>query len=350
MRTRLFLATLFLSSGAFPQLYLKPVPRVQAVPQPYDQVSFQRDGQEIARYHFSPELNRPFVFPVIGPSGSSLTRMGHPGDPHSHSHHYSVWLSFGKISGVDFWADRGNPPRGRVVHESLDRLDDAEDMAAAVTQANWTTLGGKVLLHETRQVFIRLLGDKEWLLDIHVVLDSGDEEAVFEQGSLGPVGVRMVKTIGAFHGGGVIRNSAGAVSEEQVFRKRARWVDYSGHVDNGVIEGLTLFDHPSNPRHPAHFHVREDGWMGALLTHEAPLIVSPGKPLELRYGVYVHAGAPPVAGIDRQWKRFAAMPLWPPYGPPKTERDCMHGNHMRFNTPTTFRSHKECTAFVQSAK
>ena len=55
----------------------KPVPRLQVVPQAYEQASFQRDGVEITRYHFGEGLNRPFLFPVIGPSGRSLTRMGH---------------------------------------------------------------------------------------------------------------------------------------------------------------------------------------------------------------------------------------------------------------------------------
>ena len=55
-------------------------PHAQAVPQPYDQISFQRDGEEIARYHFGPDLRRPFIFPANGPSGISLTRMGHPTD------------------------------------------------------------------------------------------------------------------------------------------------------------------------------------------------------------------------------------------------------------------------------
>jgi len=69
----------------------KPVPRLQVIPQPDHQASFQRDGVEIARYHFNPALNRPFVFPLIGPSGRSVTRMGHPRDPESHSHHNSQW-------------------------------------------------------------------------------------------------------------------------------------------------------------------------------------------------------------------------------------------------------------------
>jgi hypothetical protein len=66
----------------------KPVPRLQIIPCPHQQVSFEREGQEIARYHYGADLRRPCVFPVIGPSGQSLTRIGHPHDAESHSHHY----------------------------------------------------------------------------------------------------------------------------------------------------------------------------------------------------------------------------------------------------------------------
>jgi hypothetical protein len=313
-------------------------------------VSFQRDGIEITRYHFSPDLNRPFVFPVIGPYGRSLTRMNHPGDPYTHAHHYSVWLGFGRVNGFDFWSDHGKQPHGRIVHKRLDRLEDGDEMAAAVAFAEWTADGGKVLLREKREVFVRLLPDKEWLLVIHAVLDPAADEVVLEKGFLGPMSVRMAKTIGVHHGGGTIRNSEGGENEAGVFRKRARWMDYSGQIDNGVIEGLTLFDHPSNPRHPAHFHVRDDGWMGALLTHEEPLIIAPGSSLDLRYGVYVHAGAPSPESIDRQWRAFAAAPLWPPFGPPRTEKDCLHGDHKRHNTPRQFRSHADCVSFVKIGK
>ena len=56
----------------------KPVPRMQVVPLPHAQASIQRDGKEITRYHFAGSLRRPFLYPIIGPSGRSLTRMGHP--------------------------------------------------------------------------------------------------------------------------------------------------------------------------------------------------------------------------------------------------------------------------------
>ena len=100
-----------------------PALRMQGVPQPYDQVSFQRDGVEITRCHFAPTLKRPFLFPLIGPSGQSLTRMGHPHDPVGHSHHNSVWISHHDVQGVNFWGDTG---KGRIVHQKIEKLTDGE--------------------------------------------------------------------------------------------------------------------------------------------------------------------------------------------------------------------------------
>ncbi|MBL8296433.1 MAG: PmoA family protein, partial [Bryobacterales bacterium] len=65
-------------------VHASPVPKMQAVPMPGFQISFERSGREITRYHCNPELRRPFLFPVIGPSGRPVTRMGHPHDPEGH--------------------------------------------------------------------------------------------------------------------------------------------------------------------------------------------------------------------------------------------------------------------------
>ena len=39
----------------------KPVPSMQAVPLPHEQISFQRDGRELTRYRYGPALERPFL-------------------------------------------------------------------------------------------------------------------------------------------------------------------------------------------------------------------------------------------------------------------------------------------------
>ena len=289
----------------------KPVPRLQAVPQPYDQVSFQRDGQEVVRYHFGRDLRRPFVFPIVGPSGRSLTRMGHPRDPESHSHHNSVWVSHHDVNGVSFWDDRA---KGKIVHQRVEKLEDEGGGVAAVVATNhWVNeADGKVLLRERCRTEARLLDGNEWLLVIDVQLEPASGAVTLGKTPFGLVGVRMAKTIGVNDGGGEIRNSEGGVNETQVLWKRAKWVDYSGPITDGAVEGVTLMDHPSNPNHPTFFHVRNDGWMGASLTYDAPRTIEPDKPLVLRYGLYVHGGKPAAADLQRRWEDFAAVAVASP--------------------------------------
>ncbi len=281
---------------------VKPVPRLQVVPQAYEQASFQRDGVEITRYHFGAGLRRPFLFPLIGPAGRSLTRMGHPHDPETHSHHNSVWMSHNDIGGVDFWSDRGG---GTVRQKRIVEYKDEGTRSAVVAENEWVDKDGKVLLNEVRVVSVVLLEGREWLLVIDSTFTARDKPVTLGKTPFGLLGVRMAKTIGVNDGGGRIRNSEGRVNEKEVLWQRARWVDYSGAIEDGKIEGITLFDHPQNPSHPTYFHVRNDGWMGASLTYDGPRDIAPDKPLHLRYGLYVHSDMKLPAEIEKQWKRFA---------------------------------------------
>ena len=288
----------------------KPVPRMQAVPLPDHQVSFQRDGVEIARYHFGTEGFRPFVFPVIGPSGRVLTRMGHPHDPETHSHHNSVWLSHQFVNGANFWTDNG----GRIVHQRIEEFVDgpANPEAASLQTLNaWIDKDGKRLMNEHRRTSAQALENGEWVLVIDSQLEAVEGTVTLGQSPFGLIGVRMAKTIGVNDGGGAIRNSEGGVDEKGCFRLPARWVDYSGPIAPGVTEGITLMDHPGNPHHPAVFHVRNDGWMGAALTYQGALEIQPGKPLVVRYGLYIHAGMPAPDALQKRWEVFASVPLAP---------------------------------------
>jgi len=282
----------------------KPVPHIQVIPMPYDQASFQRDGVELTRYHFGPGLHRPFLFPVIGPSGVSLTRMGHPHDPESHSHHNSVWISHFDVDGTDFWGDRG---KGTIRHKRIVEYADGDECASLIAENEWVRDDGKVLLLETRRVATITLPDSEWLLTVDMEFRAKDQTVTLGKTPFGLIGVRMAKTIGVNDGGGTIRNSEGAVNEKEVLWKQARWVDYSGIIANEKIEGITLFDHPDNPNFPTYFHIRNDGWMGASLTFDSPRKVESDKPLHLRYGLYVHSGMKSHDAIEAKWKKFTEI-------------------------------------------
>jgi hypothetical protein len=281
----------------------KPVPRMQAIPLPGDAISFQREGVELAQFRFGKTQRRPFVFPVNGPSGRSLTRMGHPRDPESHSHHNSVWLSHQFVGGVNFWEDRG----GKIEHLRVLRLEDGDDLALVETENAWLDPAGQPVLHDRRRLAVKPLPGGEWLLLIDLQLEARTADVPLGQTAFGFLGVRMAKTIGVNDGGGTIRNSEGGVDEAGCFRKPARWMDYSGPITEKAVEGIALLDHPQNPNHPVPFHCRNDGWMGAAVTFAGALTVKKGEPLRLRYALYVHAGMASAEKIEAQWKAFAGM-------------------------------------------
>jgi hypothetical protein len=284
-----------------------PVPRMQVIPLPDAKAALQDNGRELAVYHFASDLRRPFLFPIIGPSGRSLTRMGHPHDPEGHSHHNSVWISHNSVGGDDFWGDRGP---GRIVHRRILAYIDSDREAAIVAENHWLGAEDRLHLVETRRIAARPLGDGEWMLvvDLWLQAPSGSTTTLGET-AFGPIGVRMAKTIGVHDGGGTIRNSEGNEGEQGpngCFRKPARWVDYSGPIANDAVEGITLMDHPQNPGHPTPFHVRADGWMGASLTLNGPIEITGEKPLRLRYGLWIHAGMPEADQINHHFSEFAA--------------------------------------------
>jgi hypothetical protein len=289
----------------------KPVPLLQVIPLPHDQVTFERDGVEMTRAHFAKDQMRPFLFPVIGPSGKNLTRMSHPHDPEGHSHHNSVWISHKDVGGVDFWGDHGKN-QGRIVHQRIEKLTDGDSSASLTTLNHWLDdASKKLLMVERRRITVQLLPNNEWLMLIDSQFE-GPADITLGKTSFGFCAVRMAKTIGMRDGGGTMRNSEGGLNEKGIFWKPAKWVDASGPTSRDPKfppEGITLFDHPQNPNHPSPYHVRDDGWMGSSTTLAGPLELPRGKSVRTRYGVYVHAGEPAAASLDARWAEFAKTKL-----------------------------------------
>jgi hypothetical protein len=140
----------------------KPVPRLQVLPLPEDQAAFVRDDTELARYHFGPGLRRPFIFPVVGPSGRSLTRMGHPHEPFSHSHHNSFWVAHNSVNGISFWDDHG---KGRIVTQKIVDYEDKGETSWVTASNVWIDESdhNKAVMLETRRYTLQLLSHDEYL-------------------------------------------------------------------------------------------------------------------------------------------------------------------------------------------
>ena len=287
--------------------------RCEVLPLPDQQVAFLIDGREVTRWHHSTEYPRPFFYPFNGPTGTSLTRMGHPGAP-NHDHHRSVWFAHYKVEGVDFWSDQ----TGAQVRQKhwLAYVDGMRESIMA-SSLGWYDGTGQELLEQELVVAVRPLKEQEYLLEIQSTFrpGAGRESVRLEQTNFGFFAVRVAKALSGHFGGGLISDSESRVGEKAIFEQQAKWMDYSGRV--AVMEGerriwrnegITYFDHPENDGYPSHWHVREDGWMGAAWNFRSDAEVTEEKSLVLRYLLHSHAGAYDASRAAKIAAAFAQRP------------------------------------------
>ncbi|GIW80894.1 MAG: hypothetical protein KatS3mg105_2701 [Gemmatales bacterium] len=291
----------------------RTLPRCEVIPRAGQQVSFLVDGVEKVRWHFGSQYPRPFFYPLRGPSGAHLTRMGHPGAP-NHDHHRSIWFAHHSVNGIDFWSDR---TKSRIRQKGWYAYRDGQHEAVMASALGWYDADGNEIMQQELVAALLPLADAEHALEIQITLKPVADNAKVELGktNFGFLAVRVAKSLSVHFGGGRLTNSEGEKGEANIFGKKARWMDYSGTVAVGsgktrkaIVEGITYFDHPHNPRYPTRWHVREDGWMGASFCLDRGDTITAEKPLVLRYLLHAHSGAYDHAKAESIHKAFAARP------------------------------------------
>lgn len=284
-----------------------------------DRIEIMIDGRPAARYHFGSEWLKPFLHEVRAGSGTVVTR-GYPvtqvtGESRDHFWHHGIWYGHGDINGVDFWREFTGDPRedakfklpiGRFVIKGRPRVKGGVKSGSLAADFDLVTHEKKVI-GTIRQVFrfrreaTATLIDAEItiLADRGIALRMGDTE----EGSLG------LRFNDAFRQdrGAVISNSSGLKGTEKVWGQRAEWVDYTTTI-NGERVGLTILDHPGNPKHPTYWHARGYGLCGVNPFgehdfHNDPqrdgsLTIKAGGDLRFRYRIAIHGGQPALAS----WK------------------------------------------------
>jgi hypothetical protein len=115
---------------------------------------------------------------------------------------------------------------------------------------------------------------------------------------------------------GTIINDAG-IKNTQTWGKRSAWVDYYAPKD-GKVYGVAMLDHPSNPRHPTWWHVRDYALFAAnpFGKHDfenlksdpkaGNLTIAAGGRVTFRWRFYFHEGDEKTAKIAERFKEYAA--------------------------------------------
>ncbi|MEM7235739.1 MAG: DUF6807 family protein [Planctomycetota bacterium] len=283
-------------------------------------IVIRRDRAIVSAVWFGPTVLRPYVFPFVGPGGTELTRINHPLDPVSHSHHRSIWVGHRNVNGIDFWGEQKDP--GRITCASISDLKEKGPQVNATMNLSWNRPDGDELLAERRKLTFSDLGSQNLALDLEMEFRSTSDQPVkLDVSNFGLLGVRVARTLRVHEGlGGQILNSSEAENESGCFGQHAYWIDYSGPVPvaaqkgapkpapgtlPAIVAGVTCYDHPKNPADDTMWHVRDDGWMGPSLTRTKAISITRER-LVIRYRIETHAGRAWQARVSeryRAWRR-----------------------------------------------
>ena len=273
-------------------------PVVSFVPRP-GALTIRLDDVDVANYVYVDEkVPRPYFVHVKTTSGNQVTRQHPPQkgqDAVDHEGlHTGIWLSFGDLSGCDYWRLKA---RTEHVRFTKPPMGAAGRGSFAVLNRYLTTDGKGTVCEETCHYQISSIAGG-YLIDISSEFRPGNADLVFgDQEEMG-LGVRMVTPLAVDRGkGGRILDSAGRKNGKAVWGQTAQWCDYSGPLA-GKWAGLTVLSAPENFR-PSWDHARDYGFLAVnpfgrnAFTKQEPSrhVIKKGDTFRLRFGVAVHETA-----------------------------------------------------------
>jgi hypothetical protein len=287
-------------------------------------VEIEIGGKPFTTYHFADDVVRPFVRPFFWPvragDGTEVTSdqtqapRDSKGKPADHPHHRSMWISHGDVNGVDHWSFDQKPAPAKQRHVKFTKVEGD----TMVEQLAWEDLNGNPLLDETRTMRFLAYADGARGVDLTVKLVTANEDVTLgDTKEAGLCAVRLAKQISDHP---TLSNSAGATAtnvkeEAQIWGKPADWCDESGTID-GKPYGIAIFDHPSNPGHPAHWHARTYGLMAPneFGLHDfdktqpkgtGAMKIGKGESVSFRFRVIIHEGDAKAAQIEQKYVEYA---------------------------------------------
>ena len=277
------------------------------------------DGELFTEYVYQ-EWPRPYLFPVLGPGGESMTRSwpmkdGVPGEQKDHPHHRGLWHGHQFISGHDLWHQGGG--KGTIEHDELIEFKGGET-GVIVARNRWLAPDKTVLCTDvtTLRFFAK---DGGRYIDFDLKITASNGKLVFGDEKDGLVAMRVnpalrVKNAQGGRGTGSALNSAGD-KDAALWGQPSKWLDYWGPIDGKTV-GIAMFDHPSNFRHPTTWHARDYGLVtanpfGLYFFHgekgprdEGEHAVAAGESMNFRYRFYFHNGDAAAAKTAERYEEY----------------------------------------------
>jgi hypothetical protein len=299
-----------------------------------DSVEVLIGGKAFTTYYFGPNSPKPYLHPLRSAQGTVVTRgfpmrTDIPGEHRDHPHHRAMFFAHGDINGVDFWGEApptkgaqtangvyyptsGELPTGRTVFRKLDEAKSNGQSGTLKAEFELVGPAGNAIGSEAQE-YTFSGGASTRIIDCTFTL-TADKGIALKMGDTkeGTFAIRVAT--GLSKPGVKMLNSEGKMGEDQIWGKRADWVDYSGEVD-GESLGIAIFDNPANIKHPTYWHARDYGLFAVNPFGEhdfyhdpkrdGSVTIAPGQSLTLRYRVVIHHGDAAEAQIAAAYSRYS---------------------------------------------
>lgn len=308
-----------------------------------DEVEVKADRKPFARFVYKEDEVRPYLYPVIGPTGDPVTRdypmkdteIEKANGRQDHHHHRSIWSAHGKITTPDlgervcnFWHEPKDKPIAecdRQVVKRIRRVVSGPVFGLIEAEILWIPGGMDEPIFTERRTYTFFAGHKTRIIDVSSRFEFENSDVTFGDDKEG--GLLSLRTAVTMDEQGVkepkqmrgqMTNSEGQVGHDECWGKPARWCDYVGPVgQEGEVVGIAVMDHPENFRHPTRWHIRNYGLYTAnpfglsQFTQkedkqlEGTHTFKKGSEQEFNYRVLIHKGDTREARITEQWELYA---------------------------------------------
>jgi hypothetical protein len=288
-------------------------------------LDFLIQGKLFTRYDVTTGPNKPYFYPIIGPTGVTMVRHWPvedvPGETHDHPHHRGLWFTHSSVNGADFWLE--GKSAGKTVHTGYDAIESGPVYGLMRSRTDWIMPDGKKVAEDAREVRVYYLREGT-VMDFTVTVKAVGGPVVWGDAKDGVLGMRLADSMrAAVEKGkvaeGHILNSNG-IKDGATWGKTADWVDYYGPVDGQTV-GVAIFDSPNSFRHPTYWHVRDYGLFAANpfglhdfvpefkdQADKGAYTLPKGQTMTFSYRLFFHKGTPQEAGIAGAWSAFSHPP------------------------------------------
>ena len=279
-----------------------------------DSLTLLADEKVVYTYHFAAEGGYPYIHPISLPGGPVMSALA----PADHPWHRGLWFSWKFLNGVNYWEfapNHPNQPDGKTAVVGPAVIHTTETMATVGLRLEYSKAQG-VLAEERTLVASQPRLDGSYTIDWTSKFTAKDKDVVFERtppqqaswGGYGGLGFRASKRMRDFRA----IDSEGRIGRPQAHGKQARWMDFSGvfgeQDGKTTSAGITIFDHPANPRHPVSWYLSDNAglpYFGPALLFAQPMTLKLGDSFTIRYRILIHPGLGDKAALEKEYRAFA---------------------------------------------